>query len=65
MIKHQPRVFLRFRLPDGTMREGFFRHWQKLGDILKIIEIEGRTELDQEKDITQLGLRNDDVIKIL
>ena len=63
-MKYIPKVFLIFRLPDGTTRQGFFRPSQKLGDIIASFGVEGKTELDQEQNVGQLGLKNDDVIMI-
>lgn len=64
-LKYVPKVFLRFKLRDGTTREGFFRQSQRLGEIIASFGVKGQTELDQEKNIGELGLRNDDVIDIL
>lgn len=64
VVKYIAKVFLIFKLPDGTTKQGFFRQSQRLGDIIASFGIEGKTELDQEKNIGQLGLKNDTVITI-
>lgn len=63
MLKYSPKVFLVFKLPDGTIKQAFFRPNQRLGEIVSALLPGGKTELDQEKTIGQLGLKND-VIKI-
>lgn len=62
MLKYSPKVYLKFRLPDGTIRDGFFRQPQRLGDIIAGFGIKGETELDQDKSIGELGLKNDDMV---
>lgn len=63
-MRYVPKVYLIFKLPDGTTRQGFFRPSQKLGDIIVSFGVAGKTELDQEQNIGQLELKNDDVIVI-
>lgn len=64
-LKYIAKVFVKFKLPDGSTREGFFRQSQLLGDIIASFGVEGKTNLDQSKNVGQLGLKNDDVIDIL
>ena len=63
MLKYSPKVFLVFKLPDGTVHSSFFGQSQKLGDIIASLGVEGSTDLDQEKNIGELGLKNDHVIE--
>lgn len=63
-LKYSPKVFLIFELPDGTTHQDFFRQWQKLGDIISALWTGGRTKLDQDKSIGELGLKHDDIIAI-
>jgi len=63
-MKYIPKVFLIFKLPDGTDHSGFFRQSQRLGDIIAGFGVEGKTEFDQEQNIGQLGLKNDTLIDI-
>ena len=53
-----------FKLPDGTTHSAFFRQNQRLGDIVSVLWPNGKTELDQDKNIGELGLKNDDVVKV-
>ncbi len=64
MLKYSPKVFLVFKLPDGTVHSGFFRQSQRLGAIIGALWPGGKTELGQDKSIGELGLKNDDVIVI-
>jgi len=64
LLKYTPKVYLIFKLPDGSTRGSFFRQSQRLGDIVSSLWPKGKTELDQEKNIGQLGLKNDDVIEV-
>jgi len=64
LLKYSPKVFLVFKLPDGTVHSSFFRQSQKLVDIIASLGVEGSTDLDQEKNIGELGLKNDDVIEV-
>ena len=64
MLKYVPKVYIVFKLPDGTSHQGFFRQNQRLGDIVTGLWPEGKTELDQKNTIGGLGLKNDDVIVI-
>ena len=79
-LKYIPKIFLIFKLPDGTSKEGFFRQSQLLKDIIASFGVEGeafliepqrgiihrakKTKLDKDKNIGQLGLKNDDIIEI-
>lgn len=63
-LKYSPKVFLLFKLPDGTTHQGFFRQSQRLGDIISALWPSGKTTLDQEKNIGQLGLKNDAMIEV-
>lgn len=63
-MKYIPKVYIRFKFPDGSTRGGFFRQWQRLGGIIASFGVEGKTELDQSKSIGQLGLKHDDVIVV-
>lgn len=62
-LKYVSKVFLKFKLPDGSTREGFYRQSQLLGGIIASFGVKGKTRLDQSKSIGQLGLKNDDVIR--
>ena len=69
MLKHSPRVYLKFVLPSGNTREGWFTPSTKLVDIMTGFGVKGTAELnkralDQEGDLKQLELRNDDIIII-
>lgn len=64
LLKYSPKVFLVFKLPDGTAHSGFFRQNQRLGDIVNALWAGGRTMLDQDKSIGELGLKNDAVIEV-
>ncbi|MBU0846698.1 hypothetical protein KKH23_05860 [Patescibacteria group bacterium] len=64
MLKYIPKVYLIFKLPDGSTRGSFFRQSQRLGDIVSSLLPGGKTELDQDKNIGQLGLENDTIILI-
>lgn len=64
MLKYSPKVFLVFKLPDGSTKEGFFRQSQRLGEIIASFGVKGKTKLDQGKTIGELGLVNDTVIEI-
>lgn len=64
MLKYSPKVFLIFKLPDGSTKQGFFRPSQRLGDIVSALWPKGKTEFDQEQNIGQLGLKNDTLIEI-
>ncbi len=78
-MRYIPKVFLKFKLPDGSTREGLFRQSQGLGGIIGSFGVKGRAfligepcwgvrprraELDQSRNIGQLGLKNDDVIEV-
>jgi len=78
-LKYIPKVFLKFKLPDGSTREGFFHQSQGLRGIIGNFGVKGRAfligepcwgviprraELDQSRNIGQLGLKNDDVIGV-
>jgi len=65
LLKYSPKVFLVFKLPDGTAHSSFFRQSQRLGDIVSALWPKGKTELDQDKNVGELGLKNDDVIKVM
>ena len=64
MLKYIPKVYLIFKLPDGSTKGSFFRQSQRLGDIVSSLWPKGQTELDQDKNIGQLGLENDTIILI-
>ena len=73
MLKYSPKVFLKFQLPDGSSREGFFRQSQRLGEIIASFGIEGEprikigrkmTKLDSSLSLSELGLKNDDIIEL-
>ncbi|GAH56116.1 unnamed protein product [marine sediment metagenome] len=64
MLKYSPKVYLVFKLPNGTTHSGFFRQNQRLGDIVTGLWPGGKTELDQENTIGGLGLKNDTVIAV-
>ena len=64
MLKYTPKVYLIFKLPDGSTKGSFFRQSQRLGDIVSSLWPKGKTELDQDKNIGQLGLENDTIIQI-
>ena len=64
MLKYSPKVFLVFHLPDGTTHSDFFRQSQRLGEIVQALWPGGKTELDQDKTIGELGLKNDTVIVV-
>jgi hypothetical protein len=70
-LTYIPKVYLRFRLPDGSSQEAFFDQLELLRDIVArlgvqgeafLINPEGKTKLDQNKNVGQLGLKNDDTI---
>lgn len=63
-LKYSPKVYLRFKLPDGSTHQGFFRQPQKLGDIVSSLCPGGKTKLDQGKTIGELKLKNDTVIEV-
>ena len=68
MLKYSPKVFLKFKLPDGTTKEGFFRQSQRLGDIIASFGVKGKAKLGKRKldtnlTISELGLKNDDIIE--
>lgn len=64
MLKYTPKVYLKFKLSDGSIKEGFFRQSQKLGDIIASLGIQGETKLDQAKSAGELSLKHDDVIEV-
>ena len=69
MLKYSPKVYLKFLLPDGSAKSGFFRQSQKLGDIIASFGAKGtarlgKRRLDQDKSIAELGLKHDDVIEV-
>jgi len=64
LLKYIPKVYLIFKLPDGSTKGGFFRQSQGLGDIVSSLWPKGKTEFDQDKNIGQLGLENDTIIQI-
>lgn len=64
MLKYSPKVFLVFKLPDGTTQQGFFRQNQRLGEIVSALWPGGKTGLDQDKGIGELGLKHDTVIEV-
>jgi hypothetical protein len=72
-LTYVPKVFLKFKLPDGSTREGFLRQSEVLRDIITRFGVEGaaslstgrfgrRRKLNQDKNIGQLKLKNDDTI---
>ena len=72
-LTYAPKIYLVFKLPDGTTHSDFFRPNQRLGDIVSALMTGksklgvnklGRKSLDLEKSIGQLGLKHDDVITI-
>ncbi|GAJ07370.1 unnamed protein product [marine sediment metagenome] len=80
-MRYISKVYLKFKLPDGSTKEGFFRQSQGLrgiigsfgvkGKAFLVISLEvggrarlGKTTLDLSKNIGQLGLKNDDVIRV-
>jgi len=68
-LKYSPKVFLKFKLPDGSTREGFFRQSQRLGDIIAGFGVKGkaklgRNKLDTNLTIAELSLRNDNLIEL-
>lgn len=63
-LKYVPKVYLIFKLPDGRTHQGFFRQNQRLGDIIASFGVQGKTNLDQDKGIGGLGLKNDTVIEV-
>jgi len=63
-LSYSPKVYLKFKLPDGSTKDGFFRQSQRLGDIIASFWGGGKTELDQSKSIGELGLKHDDVIVV-
>ena len=69
MLKYISKVFLKFKLPGSTTREGFYRQSQPLREIISSFGVSGsaklgKVKLDQSKNVGQLGLKNDDVINI-
>lgn len=64
MLKYSPKVFLVFKLPDGTTKSAFFRQNQRLGDIVSTLWPKGKTGLDQDKNIGEPRLKNDTVIEV-
>jgi len=64
LLKYIPKVFLILSLPNSTTNQGFFRPNQRLGEIVSALWPGGKTELDQEKSIGELGLKNDTVIEV-
>lgn len=64
MLKYSPKVFLLFRLPDGSTHQGFYRKNQRLADIVAAILQGGTTALDQSKSVGELGLKNDTLIEV-
>jgi len=64
MLKYSPKVFLVFKLSDGSTHQAFFRQNQRLGEIVSALWPGGETELDQDKSIGELGLKNDTVIEV-
>jgi hypothetical protein len=68
-LKYSPKVFLKFHLPNGETREGFFRQSQRLGDIIASFGVEGKAKLGKSKlntslTVAELGLQNDDIIEV-
>lgn len=63
-LKYVPKVYLVFKLPDGTTKQDFFRQNQRLGDIVQALCPGGKTTLDQSKSIGELELKNDTVIEV-
>ena len=63
-LKYTPKIWLILKLPDGGTHQGFFRQNQRLGEIVNALWPGGKTELDQDKTIGGLGLKNDTVIAI-
>jgi hypothetical protein len=65
------KVYLVFRLPDGSTRQGFFRQSELLKDVIARFAVEGdafrkgrKRKLNQTRNIGQLKLKNDDVVVI-
>lgn len=63
-LKYAPKIWLIFKLPDGTTHSAFFRPNQRLGEIVNSLCPKGKTELDQGKSIGELGLKNDTVVEV-
>ncbi|MBU0847427.1 hypothetical protein KKH23_09615 [Patescibacteria group bacterium] len=64
MLKYTPKLYLVFKLPNGTTHSGFFRQNQRLGDMVTALCPDGKIQLDQSKTIGELGLKNDDVTEV-
>jgi len=63
-LKYTPKIWLIFKLPDGSTHQEFFRQNQRLGDIVNALCPGGKTKLDQGKSIGELGLKNDTVVEV-
>jgi hypothetical protein len=80
MLRYSPKVFLVFKLLDGSKRDGFFRQSQRLGEVISSLGIRGEPQikvdrriawlgrrmiqLDDSLSLGELGLKNDDVIEV-
>ena len=63
-LTYAPKIYLAFKLPDGTTHSQFFRPNQRLGEIVNALCPGGKTKLDQSKSIGELELKNDTVIVV-
>jgi hypothetical protein len=69
MLRYIPKIFLLFKLPDGTTKADFFHQSELLKDIIASFGVKGEpylqgNKLDQDRNIGQLGLKNDDRIEV-
>lgn len=46
-LKYVPKVYLVFKLPDGSTHSAFFRQNRRLEDIVNSLCLEEKTTLDQ------------------
>jgi hypothetical protein len=74
-LNYVPKVYLVFRMPDGSTRADFFRQSELLSDILTRFGVgrdasllQGRfgrrRRLNLDKNVGQLKLKNDDIISL-
>ncbi len=63
-MKYIPKIRLVFRMKDGTEKEGMFPQGAVLWDVMTHLGVKGRTSLDPGKTLGELGLTNNQVIKV-
>lgn len=63
-LKYVPKLLLILKLPDGTTHQAFYRQSMKLADVINTVWPKGKTKLNQNKTLAELGLKNDSIIVV-